>query len=241
MERSRFIGSAFLMLAIICALAGSGRMQAQDSKNPYPNMAPLEQYLISDRDAEIALARSAAPDSISHDATILVLGKHGYETAVEGKNGFVCVVERAWAASFNDPGFWNPKIRSPICYNPPAAHSVLPLIIKRTEVIVAGAPKSKAQIQELEKDAYARKELPTTLEPGAMAYMISKEAYLTDAGSHNLAHLMYYTPVMEKAKWGADEPNSPVILLETGPPQPFTVFIVPTGKWSDGTRAPLPQ
>src|SRR6516162_3245980 len=118
MERSRFIGSAFLMLAIICALAGSGRMQAQDSKNPYPNMAPLEQYLISDRDAEIALARSAAPDSISRDATILVLGKHGYETAVEGKNGFVCVVERAWTASFDDPGFWNPKNRSPICYNP---------------------------------------------------------------------------------------------------------------------------
>ena len=109
------------------------------------------------------------------------------------------------------------------------------------EELLAENRRLKAQIQELEKDAYARKELPTTLEPGAMAYMISKEAYLTDAGSHNLAHLMYYTPVMEKAKWGADEPNSPVILLGTGPPQPFTVFIVPTGKWSDGTRAPLPQ
>ena len=39
------------------------------------------------------MARSAAPDSISRGATILVLGRQGYETAVEGKNGFVCMVE----------------------------------------------------------------------------------------------------------------------------------------------------
>ena len=73
------------------------------------------------------------------------------------------------------------------------------------------------------------------MEPGAISYMMSKEAYLNDAGDHNLAHLMFYTPVMEKAKWGANEPNSPVILTKTGPPQPWTEFIVPTGKWSDGT------
>ena len=241
MKGKRLTVLAWLIVPLIGAFGTPRGMHAQEDKSPYPRMAPLEQYLMPDRDAEIALARSAAPDSISRDATILVLGKHGYETAIEGKNGFVCVVERAWTASFDDPGFWNPKNRSPICYNPPAAHSVLPLIIKRTEIVVAGEPKSKAQIQEWEKAAYLRKELPTTVEPGAMAYMISKDAYLTDDGSHNLAHLMYYTPVMEKAKWGADEPNSPVILLQTGPPEPFTVFIVPTGKWSDGTRAPLPK
>lgn len=55
-------------------------------------MAPLEQYLIQDRKAEIALAQSAAPESISRDAEVLVLGRHGYETAVKGKNGFVCIV-----------------------------------------------------------------------------------------------------------------------------------------------------
>src|SRR5215813_4089958 len=96
--------------------------------------------------------------------------------------------------------FWNPKNRSPICYNPPAVRSVLPLIIKRTELVLAG--KSIAQIQEWEKAAYVKKDLPTTLEPGAMSYMMSKKAYLTDDGGHNLAHLMFYTPVMEKAKWG---------------------------------------
>jgi hypothetical protein len=49
-------------------------------------MAPVDQYLM-ERNAEILLARSAAPDSISSDATVLILGRQGYETAVEGRNG----------------------------------------------------------------------------------------------------------------------------------------------------------
>ena len=239
MAENRFTVDISLIFALICAFAGLCQAQAHDAKAPYPSMAPLDQYLIPDRDAEIALARSAAPESISRDATVLVLGKHGYETAVEGKNGFVCAIERNWMAPFDHPEFWNPKNRSPVCYNPPAARSVLPITVKRTEQVMAG--RSKAQIQAWEKEAYAKKELPTTLEPGAMAYMMSKSAYLTDEGSHNLAHLMIYTPVMDKANWGADVPNSPVILLQTGPPEPFTLFLVPTGKWSDGTSAPLPK
>lgn len=231
-------GVRALVFIVVFIFGGLWQTQAQDIKTPYPNMAPLDQYMMPDRDAEITLARTAAPDLVSRDATVLVLGKHGYETALQGKNGFVCIVERNWMAAFDDPGFWNPKNRSPICYNPPAARSILPITIKRTELVLAG--KSREQIRDWTKVAYATKELPTTLEPGGMAYMISKQAYLTDRGDHNLAHLMFYAPLMDKAKWGADAPNSPVILLQTGPPEPFTVFIVPTGKWSDGSSAPLP-
>src|SRR5215470_18023604 len=103
-----------------------GMKQAQAPKTSYPSMAPLGQYLMADRDAEIALARSAAPVAISRDAKILVLGQHGYETAVEGKNGFVCAVERGWMSPADATEFWNPKIRGPICFNPPAARSILP-------------------------------------------------------------------------------------------------------------------
>jgi len=233
------LSAASLVVAMICAFGTPVQTRAQDRKTPYPSMAPVNQYLMPDRDAEIALARTAAPDAISRDATVFVLGRHGYETAVEGKNGFVCAVERAWMAPTDNPEFWNPRNRSPICYNPQAVRSVLPFIIKRAELVLAG--KTIPQIQEWEKAAYVKKELPTIVEPGAMSYMMSKEAYLTDDGGHNLAHLMFYTPVMEKAKWGADVPNSPVILLQTGPPEPFTVFIVPTGKWSDGTPARMPK
>src|SRR5882762_6762 len=120
MKRNRFRAVASLSFALILVLAGTWQARAQDAKAPYPSMAPLDQYLM-DRNAEIALARSAAPESISQDAQVLVLGRHGYETAVKGKNGFACIVERSWANETDDPQFWNPRMRAPICFNASAA------------------------------------------------------------------------------------------------------------------------
>lgn len=209
---------------------------AQQTKATYPSMAPLTQYLVEDRAAEIALARSAAPESISRDAKVLVLGLHGYETAMKGTNGFACVVERSWMSPFDHSEFWNPKLRGPICFNPPAVRSVLPLTIKRTELVLAGL--SKEQIMEKLKSAVSRKELPA-LEAGAMSYMMSKQAYLTDADDHNMSHLMIYTPVTNAASWGADLPTSPVMFggQFQNAPEPITVFLIPVGKWSDGSPA----
>jgi hypothetical protein len=223
------LGSSLLAVAL-----GAVSMQAQ-SKIPYPSMAPLDQYLMADRNAEIALARSAAPDSISHDATILVLGPHGYETAVEGKNGFVCAVERGWMAPFDNSQFWNPKIRGPLCFNPPAVRSILPMTYKRTEMVLAG--RSKAQIME-GIATFAKKELPP-LEPGALTYMLSKDAYLTDDGDHNMAHLMFYTALVDATVWGADLPKSPIMLNPQFAREGIDVFLVLTGMWSDGTPAPV--
>src|SRR5262252_5067026 len=127
--------------ALVAALVASRPVAAQDAKQPYVALAPLDQYLM-DRDAEIALARSAAPDSTSRDADVLVLGRHGFETGVKGKNGFVCIVERSWTSAA-DADFWNPKVRTPICYNPAAAHSLLPRNIKRTDLILAGRTKTQ--------------------------------------------------------------------------------------------------
>jgi hypothetical protein len=232
--------NALRSVALVVVLCAAWQVYAQDAKGPYPSMAPLDQYLMADRDAEIALARSAAPEAISSDADVLVLGRHGYETAVKGKNGFVCAVERGWMGPFNGDGadnFWNPKVRGPVCFNPPAARSVLPLTYKRTEMILAG--KSKAEIIDALKAAYEKKELPP-LEPGAMSYMMSKDQYLSDTGDHHwVAHLMFYTPLMDGAVWGANLPRSPVILNPqfSGAPEPIDVFMVPTRRWSDGTAA----
>ena len=220
--------------AMAVALSAASPAQAQDAKAPYPTMAPLEQYLVPDRNAEIALARSAAPASVSSDAEVLVLGRHGYETAVKGKNGFVCLVERAWMAPYDSPEFWNPKNRSPDCYNPPAARTILPLLIKRTELILAG--QSKDKIMDAVK-AFGAKEVPA-LQPGAMCYMLSKDAYLTDNDSHNLAHLMFYVP--EGTAWGENLPGSPVLVLQQevpGAPSPVSMYIIPVRRWSDGTSA----
>src|SRR5260221_2250283 len=163
-------------LGSLGAVVGLGTLlhaQAQDPKPLYPSMAPLDQYLM-ERDAEITLARSAAPESISRDAEVMVLGQHGYETAVKGKNGFVCMVQRSWTAPIDDPDFWNPKLRAPICFNPPAARSYLPQTFRKTELILA--TRSKAQMIKDIKAALDRKELPPP-ESGAMCYMMSKQGY----------------------------------------------------------------
>jgi hypothetical protein len=237
MNRRRLVTEACLSFTLILGLIGIEQGRAQSAKTAYPNMAPLDQYLMADRNAEIALARSAAPDAISGDAKILILGRHGYETAAEGKNGFVCVVERGWMSPSDAPEFWNPKLRGPICFNPPAARSVLPTTYKRTEMVLAG--RTKAEIVDGNKAAFERGELPP-LEPGAMSYMMSKEAYLTDDGGHNLAHLMFYTPPLDGGVWGADLPKSPVMLIpQFRGAQPINVFIVPVSKWSDGSAAPV--
>jgi hypothetical protein len=237
MNRRRLVTVASLGLVLTLTLIATNQLLSQAPKTAYPTMAPLDQYLMADRNAEVALARSAAPEAISGEAKILVLERKGYETAVEGKNGFVCVVERGWMSPADAPEFWNPKLRGPICFNPPAVRSVLPTTIKRTEMVLAG--KTKAEIVEGNKAAFEKNELPP-LEPGAMSYMMSKDAYLTDGGHHNLAHLMFYAPPLDGKAWGADLPKSPVMLIpQFKDAQPIDVFIVPVGRWSDGSIAPV--
>ncbi len=194
-------------------------------------MAPLDQYLMADRNAEIALSRSAAPESISRDAEVMVLGRHGYEIAMQGKNGFVCLVERSWTAGINDPVFWDPTIRGAICLNPPAARTVLPITLKKTELILAG--RSKAEMSEGIKDALDKKELPP-LESGAMSYMLSKQAFLGAGAGHWHPHLMFFAPQTDAATWGADLPGSPILTFGYSQDR-MTVFMIPVGKWSDGT------
>jgi hypothetical protein len=230
-------------LAIVCAAVGlrvtlTSRNRNEDRSTAYPSMASIEQYLMPDRNAEIALARSAAPAAISSDAKILVLGWRGYETAIEGRNGFVCVVERSWGSPFNSIEFWNPKVRVPMCFNPAAAQSILPLTIKRTEMVLAGM--SKAQMIDSIKAGFDNKELPQPAS-GAMCYMMSRAGYLNDALGHHIPHLMFYFPLTDKASWGADLPDSPVTLNPQfqGGPEPITEFVIPVGKWSDGTAAPV--
>src|SRR5271169_2888240 len=225
--RTIALGS-FALVILLCA---AGQPQAQEAKSPYPSMAPLDQYLMADRNAEIALAQSAAPESISRDAEVMVLGQHGYETAVKGKNGFVCMVERSWTAGIDDLDFWNPKLRGAICFNAPATRSYLPITIKKTELILAG--RSKAQMFESIKDAFDKKELPVQ-EPGAMCYMLSKQSYLSDSGGHWHPHIMFFVSQADAVSWGAGLPGSP-ILASSDPEDRLTIFMIPVAKWSDGT------
>jgi hypothetical protein len=222
---------------VLVALSWSGPAQSQALKTPYPEMAPAEQYRIANREDEIALARSAAPPSISGDAEVLVLGSHGYETAVKGKNGFVCFVERSWAAGFDDPEFWNPKLRAPNCFNPPAARTELPQYLNRTEWVLAGA--TRQQMVERTKAAVASHDFKAP-EAGALSFMLSKNGYLSDdAGGPWLPHVMFFLPHGQADNWAANKEGSPIIGKD-GSAIESTILFIPVRSWSDGSPAPPP-
>jgi hypothetical protein len=232
--------SGMFVPGAVC-LGTSHPAMTQDATPPYSNIAtigqaPVEQYFM-DRTAEIALARTAAPESISRNADVMVLGRHGFETAVQGQNGFVCIVERSWTSAA-DAEFWNPKVRTPICYNAAAAHSILLRNMKRTELILER--RSKTQTDEAIYAEVDKKELPA-MESGAMCFMMSKQGYGGDTVEHWHPHVMFYFSQTDPATWGANLPGSPVMAVSDvseHPSEHLTMFTVGVQRWSDGTEAP---
>ena len=237
---ARLVGVA---LALFTACAAATNPAA-----PYPRMAKVDAYLM-DRAQEIALARSAAPSSISKDATVLVMTRSGYETASKGTNGFVCMVHRGFSGAPDWPERWNPKIRAAECVNPEAARSVTPIAVLRTRMTLAG--HTDAEILERIKLALRTREIPP-LEPGALSYMMSKSSYLQDGDVQDMAHVMFFVPFKDGADWGANLPGSPVMggnywfftpehdADKAGLP-PLSVLILGVSTWSDGTPAAMPS
>ena len=219
---------AFIFLILI--VLPEGIQQARAKADPYPAMAPLEEYLMP-TDAEIALARSAAPASVADGATVMVLGRQGYTIAVPGTNGFLCYVERSWAKSTDDPEFWNPKMRAPNCFNEAAAQSVAQIYLMKSRLVLAG--QSKAQIANAIAAALDEKKLPA-LAPGAMCYMMSKQQYLNNQGKSWQPHLMFYVAGDAAQSWGANLQGSPVIAVNDAEAR-VTVMMVVVHFWSDGT------
>jgi hypothetical protein len=215
----------------LCTAAGFAATAAPAA---YEHMAPLDEYLMA-KPAEAALAKSAAPAAIASKATVLTLGRKGYETAVTGSNGFTCLVERSWMSPLDSPEFWNPKMRGPVCYNPAASKSILEYTFHRTKLALDG--RSPAQMRDEIRTALERKELPGPA-PGAMSFMMSKDGYLGDGQGHWHSHLMFHVPKTDAATWGANLPGSPVVLDTREVPEPETIFLVPVAHWSDGTAAP---
>ena len=224
-------GFALLLVLGTAYQAVAQAATTPSTTTPYAKMAPVDQYLMADRAAEIALARSAAPESIARDAEVQVLGRHGFETAVKGTNGFVCIVGRGWTSA-PDADFWNPKVRVPMCFNAAAARSYLVRLTKETEWGLAG--RTPAQMTESITAAIAKKELPP-MEPGAMCYMLSKQGYGGDSSPHWPPHLMFFYSDTDPAIWGANLPGSPVVGM-SDPVEHLTSFVIQVQRWSDGTE-----
>jgi hypothetical protein len=220
-----------MVAALVAMIACTLQVQAQSAQPRYAKMAPLAEYLIANRNAEIALARTAAPSSISGKAEVMVLGRSGFEVAVQGTNHFVCLVERSWDSPLGAPEFWNPKLRGPDCLNQAAAKSYLPIVQMRTRLVLAG--KSEGQIGEALAAAFNRKQLPA-MEPGAMCYMLSKQGYLSDSAGNWHPHVMFFMPLAMSKTWGANLAGSPVLATDDASDR-LTIFMIPVARWSDGS------
>jgi hypothetical protein len=105
--------------------------------------------------------------------------------------------------------------------------------MKLTQLALAGASREK--ILKSIKEASESGELPRAVS-GSMSYMMSKQGYLSRRSGHWLPHLMFFTSDTDPSVWGAGMPDSPVLGIKQ-PEQHLTVFLVPIGRWSDGTPA----
>ena len=222
---------AMLTLALSLARTAAGQ-------GPYPHMAPLAKYLPASAAAEIALARSAAPAAISGKAEIMVFGARGYETAVHGSNGFVCFVGRSWAQDFDAPEFWNPRIRTPQCWNAAATRSELPDYVERTRWVLAGV--SPKEMLARTKAAWAAHTFGPPA-PQSVAYMMSKDQYIKDpqpgVEARWYPHVMFYVAATPDSTWGANVRGTP-IYSTTSDAEPITTFFVVAPRWSDGSVGP---
>lgn len=212
----------FLMLVSLLASLDAVAVWAQA-----PKYLPLSEYMMAP-EAEVALARSAAPEKVSARATVKILTTSGYKVAAQGDNGFVCIVMRGWAAAASTTAadrdlVYYAKLRAPICFDPIASRTVLPLQELQAKLGMEG--KGPDQIGEAVQAAYAKGELPK-MEAVAFAYMFSADQDLGPGVGAWHPHMMVYTPYYENSMLGGNEMDSGLpVVGDSG--TPFAVTVIP--------------
>jgi hypothetical protein len=210
-------------MAFIIAILNAASMLAQSPKYP-----PLSEYMMTP-EAEIALARSAAPENVSAHASVKILTSSGYKVATPGDNGFVCIVMRGWGAPTFTPAqlrelVYYAKLRAPICFNPVASRTVLPLQELRARLGMEG--RTPDQIAEGVQAAYAKGELPR-MEMVAFAYMFSADQDLGPGVGAWHPHMMVYTPYYENSMLGGNQFAGQLPLVTDDAGTPFAVTVIP--------------
>jgi hypothetical protein len=198
---------------------------AAHAQGKYP---PIAEYLMP-RDAEIALARSAAPAAIADRATVKVLTAAGYEVASEGDNGAVCLVMRGFSAPTYTPApfrslVYDPAVHAPICFAAPAARTVLPYYELRTRLAIAG--KHPDEIAEALQAASVKGELPRR-ESTTFAYMFSAHQHLASGIGAWHPHMMVFVPYADASTVGAMPFGETLPQVTDDAGTPFAVVVIP--------------
>jgi len=213
------------ILVLIASLFALTPLAIFGQEMKYP---PLSAYLMA-RDAEISLAKSAAPSSISDRATIKLLTENGFEVAHQGDNGFVCFVMRGFtgAPTFTPAQIrfmvYDPKTLAPICLDPEAAKIVLPYYELRTKLGIQG--KTPDQIAETVEDAYAKGDIPKR-DRVSFGYMWSADQVL-GPGGHWHPHIMVFAPSYQNPMLGPNQLGGHLPVVSDDAGTPFAVVVIP--------------
>jgi hypothetical protein len=221
-------GDLDMKKAALISLVLLTSLDASPVRGPKPGYPPLSQYMM-ERDAEIALARSAAPAAISDRATVKILTKAGYEAAREGDNGVVCMVMRGFSAPTYTPAqfrdlVYDASVHAPICFTPPAARTVMPYYELRTKLALEG--KGPDQIAEGLQSAYVKGELPRR-DAVTFAYMWSAHQHLGSGINAWHPHMMVFAPYYDNAMVGGNAFGSPLPQVSDDAGTPFAVVVIP--------------
>jgi hypothetical protein len=204
-----------LMLAVLVSFSAS--TWAQDRK-----YAPLSEYLMPE-DAEVALARSAAPENVSARATVKVLTPKGFKVAVQGSNGFTCLVQRSWSGAPDPKTVYYAKLRAPICFDPVASRTVLPMEELKTQLGLEG--KGPEAIAQEAAAAYGLGKLPK-MEGVAFAYMWSANQDVGPGFGAWHPHMMVYAPYYENSMLGGNEVGGIAPFVGEPTKSPFNVVVI---------------
>lgn len=187
MGRIRLVGAMGTRLgwgAAACLVAALAIARSVEAQAPgYPRLTEEE---------ELRLAMSAGPLTMSRHADVYRMTDRGFVRAIEGTNGWACIVVRS------------ARIRSqlaPHCLNPYAVESVLPAFLREGELQARGMDPDS--IDGALKRAWSSGELKLPEGP-AYAYMLSEGQRLGANGSKFRPHFMLYMPYVTNEDIGGD-------------------------------------
>lgn len=181
-----------------------------------------------DREEELRLAMSAGPVKVSQAADVYVFGERGFERAIEGTNGWACLVVRITG---------DPRQYAPHCLNPAAERTVLPSMLVQAEMQAAG--KSADEIAAERTRMWSSGLLPIPDGP-AYAFMLSKGQRIGPNAGNFQPHFMLYTPYGTAESAGVD-PNAPQFgIVGPGQGNPLSTFVILMDEFVDPAEIDLP-
>lgn len=199
-----------VLLALLTASPGFAQSAEEGRSGPRP---------ILPREFEIALARSAAPPTVTAGARVLALTDQGFVVADSGSNGVTCLVDRSW-----------PRALEPHCYDAEGAASILPMELRRTELRHLGRSEDEIDREIGAGLASGRFRLPRR---PALTYMMSAGQVLYDDSGRRIGawrpHLMLYHPYLTNAELGLSATPDLRIgaVFDEGAPNSSLVIIMP--------------